>query len=134
MSISTPFIRRPIGTILLAVRQTRLDALEIEQDAGFVDTWHRALAEPTLPETLPGTYRSDEMDAVWTIQGSQLRVDGPRLRGTCWDIEPVEGDLVRVWVPGMLARAWYDVRVLDDGLVVNSNRLKDVRYKRVASP
>ena len=82
------------------------------------------------------------MAAEWvfsaTDSGTVVRVDGPKLRGTVWPVEAVEGDVFRVWVPGTLARQWYDVRATRDasgqvsGLLVNSNRLKGVSYQRVA--
>jgi D-aminopeptidase len=130
------------GTILLAIRPIDTDILEIEQDAGHTARWHRVAAEAVLPEDLPGRYESPEMAACWTIaatpDGMQVRVDGPLLRGTTWTLEAVEGDVFRVLVPGILARAWFDVRLRRGsngavvGLQVNSSRLRNVIYQRVA--
>ena len=127
------------GTILLAIRQTGPDTLEVEADAGHTGTFHR-VAPGALPPDLPGRYESAEMAAAWTVVkqggGMAVQVDGPKVSGTAWMVEPVEGDVVRVWVPGTLQRGWYDVRLLRNpagqpgGLVVNSNRLRGVSYVR----
>ena len=129
------------GTILLALRQTGADTVEIEQDAGHTAVWHRAAVAPRLPADLPGQYRSAEMDSEWTLALDQagaasVHVAGPKLRGTVWDVEPVQGDLFRIWTPGMLQRAWYDVSVIRNGglvtgLLISSNRLKGVSYQRI---
>ena len=69
--------------------------------------------------------------------GMHAQVEGPLARGARWAVEPVEGDLVRVIVPGILARAWYHARLRRGpdggvtGLVVNTGRLRDVVYERV---
>jgi CubicO group peptidase (beta-lactamase class C family) len=132
------------GTILLAIRPISADALEIEQDAGHTATWRRVAADASLPKDLSGSYESPEMASVWTFDsgadGVRVRVDGPLLRGTTWAVEPVEGDVFRVLVPGILARAWFDVRLRRDaggkviGLQVNSSRLRNVIYQLVAEP
>ena len=128
------------GTILLALRQTGHDALQVEADAGQVGMYARLAPTPTLPPDLPGTYESTEMAAVWTVvardSGTVVYVDGPKLRQTKWAVEPVEGDVFRVWVPGALQRGWFDVRLMRNpagrpaGLLVNTNRLKGVSYRR----
>ncbi len=128
------------GTILLALKQTSGDTLEVESDAGQVGIFARLGPKPTLPPDLPGTYASGEMAATWTVVaqdgGMAVHVDGPKLRGTVWAVEPVEGDVVRIWVPGALQRGWFDVRLLRNaagrpsGLLVNTNRLKGVSYVR----
>jgi D-aminopeptidase len=128
------------GTILLALRQTDRDTLQVEADAGHVGLFTRLMPTPALPPDLPGTYDSSEMAATWTVVaqdgGMAVHVDGPKLRGTIWAVEPVEGDVVRVWVPGALQRGWFDVRLRRNaagraaGLMVNTNRLKGVSYVR----
>jgi CubicO group peptidase (beta-lactamase class C family) len=126
------------GTILIAIRRLEDGTLEIEQDAGHTAIWHRAVPGATLPEGLDGTYQSLEMASLWTIGGSEVKVEGPLVRGASWTIEPIEGDLVRIIVPGILARAWFDVRITRGpggavtGLLVSSNRLRDVRYERLS--
>ncbi len=130
------------GTVLLALRRQGEDALEVEADAGHLGVFRRLATPTTLPADLAGRYVSEEMAAEWvfsaTDSGTVVRVDGPKLRGTVWPVEAVEGDVFRVWVPGTLARQWYDVRATRDasgqvsGLLVNSNRLKGVSYQRVA--
>ncbi len=128
------------GTILLAIRQTGEDVLQVEADAGHIGTFARAPAAPSLPPDLPGLYESSEMATQWTVAeqagGMVVHADGPKLRGTVWAMEPVEGDLFRVWVPGALQRGWFDVRLKRNnagqpaGLLVNTNRLKGVSYIR----
>lgn len=129
------------GTILLAIRRQADDTLEIEQDAGHTATWHRVAPGGMLPEGLAGVYACPEMASRWVFatlaDGMHAQVEGPLARGARWAVEPVEGDLVRVIVPGILARAWYDVRLRRGpdggvtGLVVNTGRLRDVVYERV---
>ncbi|HWK47934.1 MAG TPA: serine hydrolase domain-containing protein [Stellaceae bacterium] len=132
------------GTILLAIRQVGGDTLEIEQDAGHIAAWHRVAPGAVLPRDLAGGYASDEMAATWrfveTDGAMRVHVDGPIARGAVWDVTPVEDDLFRVSVPSTSFRAWYDVRLRRDaegaaaGLLVSSNRLKDVAYARAVAP
>lgn len=129
------------GTILLAIARGDDGTLDIEQDAGHRSVWHRAPTAPVIPADLWGTYESAEMACRWviTLEGdsANVRVDGPLARGAKWTIEPVETDLVRILVPGILAPGWFDVRLLRDpvgklsGLRVNTNRLRSVEYRRV---
>ena len=66
----------------------------------------------------------------------QVEVCGPLLRDGTWAVEAVEADDIRVWVPGLLFRGRFDVRLRRDaagavaGLVVNTNRLQGVQYAR----
>jgi D-aminopeptidase len=130
------------GTVQLALRRLDEGRIEVEQDAGHVSVWHRAAPDPVLPDGLAGAYASEEMAATWCFAATDdgrmdAVVEGPLLRGVRWAVEPVEGDLFRVWLPSLLFRGWLDVRATRDaagridGLLVNSNRLKDVRYRRV---
>lgn len=129
------------GTILLAIASREDGTLEIEQDAEHGSVWRRASPAPVLPEDLVGTYESDEMGSRWIIgvddAGASVQVDGPIARGARWSIDPVDRDLVRILVPGILARGWFDVRLARDdggrpaGLRVNTNRLRTVEYRRV---
>ena len=96
-----------------------------------------------LPEGLAGRYVSDGMAAPWTFAGRdgamEVEVAGPLLQAGPWQVEAVEADDIRVWVPGLL-RGWCDLRLQRDGggavtgLVVNTSRLKSVEYRRAASP
>jgi hypothetical protein len=52
-------------------------------------------------------------------------------------VEPVQGDVFRLHVPGTLFRSWLDVRVLREhkqvvGLEASGGRVKRVRYGRTA--
>lgn len=129
------------GTILLALRPLPDGTLEVEQDAGHTGIWHRAAPDPALPDGLAGVYESEEMDACWTIsvgpEGARVTIDGPHARGTTWALEPFEGDVLRLIVPGLLGKAWQDVRLLRatdgrvTGLSVTTNRLRGVHYQRM---
>ena len=128
------------GTILLALRQIGEDTLEVEMDAGHVGLFARVADNPSLPADLPGVYRSHEMLALWTVIDDdgkmEVLANGPKLSGTLWAIEPVDGDFFRIWVPGTLQRGWFDVQLRRNeagqpaGLLVNTNRLKGVYYTR----
>jgi CubicO group peptidase (beta-lactamase class C family) len=118
------------------------NSIEIEHDAGVTATYHRVAPNASLPADLPGTYRSDEMAATWTItaheQGMDLSIDGPHAKAGPWPLEGIEGDIVRVWTPGALYRSWLDARLVRDaegrptGLVTNGNRVKNLSFSRLA--
>jgi hypothetical protein len=66
-----------------------------------------------------------------------VRVRGPVVSAGPWRVEAVEGDVVRVHVPGTLMNGWLDVRLLRDaagapmGLEVNGGRARRVAYRRL---
>jgi CubicO group peptidase (beta-lactamase class C family) len=131
----------PRGSSVFALRTAGPDAIEVEQDAGTTGLWHRVMPKGSLPEGLPGTYHSSEMATTWTVTEAegktQVRASGPVVTGLPWEVEPVQGDVVRVHVPGTLFRGWLDVRVLRDntriiGLEASGGRVKRVRYDRTA--
>ena len=127
------------GSTALAVRALGADRIEVEQSAGQRAEWHRAVPG-ALPEGLAGDYVSDEMAASWRVSGggaaASVQASGPVIAAAePWRVEPVEGELFRVWVPGTLFRAWLDVRaVIEDGrvsaLLVSGGRARNVRYER----
>ena len=133
----------PRASSVFRVRSAGPDALEVEQDAGRVAAWHRVHEGAVLPNGLEGRYRSDEIDATWTVRvdggRATVRALGPVATGAAWDVEPIEGDVLRIHVPGTLFQAWLDVRVLWNevghvaGLEVNGGRVRRVRYERVAT-
>jgi hypothetical protein len=117
------------------------DTLDVEADAATHAVFHRAPAEPVLPEDLPGRYESAELDAVWSItprEGGLMRAraDGPVVRGGEMRVEPIDGDFIRVVVPRALFDAWNDVRVLRDkagrisGLHVDGGRARGLVFTR----
>jgi D-aminopeptidase len=60
-------------------------------------------------------------------------------RWTALEVEPMQGDVFRMHVPGTLFRGWLDMRVLrEDRRVVrleaSGGRVKRVRYDRLAGP
>ncbi len=128
------------GAVVLRVRALGPDALEARMEAGRRAVLARVAPGAALPEGLAGPYRSAEMAAEWRFEdgaeGMTVAVDGPLVRGARWTVEAVEGDDVRVWVPGVLMRGWMDVRVRRDasgavaGLVVNTGRLRGVAWER----
>ncbi|CAH2599747.1 Beta-lactamase family protein [Rhodovastum atsumiense] len=119
-------------------------ALAVELDAGVRATYCRAVPPPTLPEGLAGSYANAEIGATWTItetgtgtgRSAELRVSGPLAsRRGPWLVEPVDGDIIRIWMPGLLFRMWLDVRVLRaggrvSGLCVAGNRARRLCYPR----
>jgi len=123
------------------------DSVDIEHDAGVAATYHRVAPGAGLPADLPGTYRSDEMAATWTITlrqeaghptGMDLTIAGPLANAGPWPLEGIEGDIFRTWTPGALYRSWLDARVLRDasgrvtGLLTNGNRVKNLSFQRLA--
>lgn len=131
----------PRAMAVLAVRGAGADAIEVEQDAGTVATWRRTQAAPTLPEGLAGRYGSPEMAATWTVTvtagAASVQASGPVVTGPQWPVDPIDTDAVRVHFPGLLYRAWFDVRLLRDasgavtGLEVHGGRAKAVRFARL---
>jgi len=124
------------------------NSVEIEHDAGITATYHRVAPGASLPADLPGTYRSEEMAATWTITrrqegghptGMDLHIDGPHAKAGPWPLEAIEGDILRVWTPGSLYRSWLDARLLRDaqgavtGLLTNGSRVKNLSFQRVAA-
>ncbi len=131
----------PRASSVFAVRAAGPDAIEVEQDAGTLSLWRRVVPGAPMPEGMLGTYRSPEMDATWTITADaagahQVVASGPVATGQPWRMEPIEGDVIRVHVPGTLWPAWLDVcatRHADggvSGLVVNGGRARGVRYNK----
>lgn len=113
------------------------ETITVERDAGITARYHRVVPEGGLPAGLAGRYRSEEIGADWTIGDEPaLRVDGPRMKAGPWEILPVEGDILRIMVPGSLFRSWLDTRVLRDaggavaGLEINGGRARGVRFAR----
>ena len=78
------------------------------------------------------------MATPWTISGASLRIEGPLRTAGPWDIEPVEGDCIRIYTPMILDRGWLDCRILRDagggitGLTVGSGRVRGVVFSRLA--
>jgi CubicO group peptidase (beta-lactamase class C family) len=133
----------PRGSSVFALRAAGPDAIEVEQDAGTIGLWHRVAPGQSLPEGLPGSYHSAEMETTWTVTEAGgktwIRASGPVVTGPLWEVEPVQGDVMRLHVPGTLFRGWLDIRVLREnvevvGLEANGGRVKRVRYDREATP
>ncbi len=140
-----------LGTVrgmgVFALRRLDDGGLEVELDAGHVAAFHPAPPGAALPDGLAGVYRSDEMDATWTIttvgtvedasDGMQVTAHGPVVRGGAWRIEPILDDFVRVHAPDLLFPTWLDVRAVRNdagqvtGLEVSGGRVKRVLYQRV---
>ena len=129
------------GMASFALRPVDADTVEVEGDAGHVATFRRVPPGAALPDGLPGRYRSQEMDADWTVEpdgdGLQVTARGPVTRGGPWRVEPVEGGRVRIHLPDLLP-SWLDAEALRGadgaitGLRVNSGRVRDVLYRRQA--
>ncbi len=130
----------PRSSSVFALRAAGEDGVEVEQDAGTIGTWRRVDEATRLPEGLAGRYRSEEMATDWAVAEQDgkttIVASGPVATGPVWDVEPIDGDLFRVWTPGTLYRAWMDVRAVREqgrvvGLIVSGARVKRVRYDRV---
>jgi CubicO group peptidase (beta-lactamase class C family) len=116
------------------------DTLEAEFDAGTTARYHRVEPGAALPADLAGVYENAELAASWTIaaegEATVVRASGPLVNNARWELEPVEGDCIRVNMPGAY-RGWLDVRVLRNpagavtGLVVDSNRARNLKFARV---
>ena len=116
------------------------ETIDIELDAATTATYQRITPGAGLPPDLPGTYRSEEMAATWTIGahpiGMNLTIAGPHANAGPWPLEGIEGDIFRVWTPGALYRSWLDARLMRDaagtvtGLLLNGNRVKNLAFQR----
>jgi D-aminopeptidase len=128
------------GSNDFTVRLLADGALEVERDAGMHETLHVITTDATLPIDLPGRYFNPEIAASWTIErnetGMTAQVAGPLRVAVTWDIEPIEGDCIRIVTPSNLFRAWLDVRVLRDsegtitGLHVDGSRARNLLFTR----
>jgi CubicO group peptidase (beta-lactamase class C family) len=120
--------------------------LAVELDAGVQARLQRVAPGGPLPEGLAGRYFNAEIGATWTFtptggtpSGEGMRVDvaGPvTAAGGGWPVEAIDGDVVRIWMPGPLFRAWLDARVLREdgrvsGLNVSGNRARRLLYTRL---
>ena len=107
------------GSDDFAMRLVSDDVLEVRRDAGVSEKLHRIAGGAQLPPDLPGRYASAEAAAMWTIAaadaGMTLGIAGPLYKGTGSQIEPIEGDFVRVITPTPLFRGWLDARIVRDG-------------------
>jgi beta-lactamase family protein len=117
-------------------------AIEVERDAGVTETLRRVAPGARLPADLPGSYANADTAATWTIAatdtGAELRVAGPLLLASdAWEIEAIEGDIIRIYTPLTLYRGWMDTVVLRDacgritGLHVDGGRVKGLVFARV---
>ena len=112
----------------------------MERDAGMHETLHRVSGNAELPADLPGRYHNADMAATWTIgtgeTGMTLHVAGPLRIAGHWEIEPIEGDFIRIVSPTPLFRAWLDGRVLRDaggrisGLHVDGGRVRNLFFAK----
>jgi D-aminopeptidase len=117
-------------------------AIEVERDAGITETLHRVATGARLPTDLSGRYANADTAATWTIvgteTGAELRAAGLlMLAAEPWEIEPIEGDAIRIYTPLTLYRGWLDTRVLRGasgritGLHVDGGRVKGLVFTRV---
>jgi D-aminopeptidase len=130
------------GSADFTMRLTADDGLAVERDAGVRETLHRVAPGARLPDDLPGRYYNPDVAATWTVTATEtemtLHIAGPLRTAGPWEIEPIEGDFIRIISPMILFRAWLDVRVLRDaagritGLHANGGRVKDLVFEREA--
>jgi hypothetical protein len=132
------------GSADFAMRSLSDGVLEVERDAGVRETLHRIAEASELPRDLPGRYSNPDIAATWTIvqadSGMALHIVGPLRANGPWEIEPVQGDCIRIISPMTLYRAWLDVRLLRDaageitGLHVDSSRARNLLFTREQEP
>ena len=122
------------GVFPFTVSPPEGDRLVLETDAGTRTTFHRAPAEPVLPEGLAGTWHCAELAATWTIApaeaGLAVQVRGPLTAAGPWPIEPIAGEAIRIRTPGTLFQGWLDARLEGDALVVSGARASGLRFTR----
>ena len=116
--------------------------LTVEADAGAITTYRRVTTGTTLPADLPGTYANPDIAATWTVFETDgklsVRVSGPLLvKSGPWQVEPIEGDCIRIFPPAGLYQMWLDVRILRDpagavaGLAVTGGRARRLTFGRM---
>jgi D-aminopeptidase len=128
------------GSADFTMRLTSEDTLEVERDAGVRERLHRVSGDAALPADLPGRYYNADMAATWSIgtdeTGMRLHVAGPLRTAGPWEIEPIEGDCLRIVSATPLFRAWLDGRVLRDtggritGLHVDGGRVRNLLFAK----
>jgi D-aminopeptidase len=117
------------------------ETIELERDAGVRAVLRRVAPVARLPADLPGRYANPDTASVWTIMatdaGAELRIAGPLLAAGPWEIEPIDGDCIRIYTPLTLYRGWLDTRVQRDaqgrvtGLHIDGGRVKGLVFKRL---
>jgi D-aminopeptidase len=132
-------------------------AIVVERDAGIVETLHSVATGADLPADLPGRYANPDTAATWTITaaasstgagtgtatatavGAELHIAGPLLLTSApCEIEPIDGDVIRIYTPLTLYRGWLDARVSRDGagqvtgLHVDGGRVKGLVFSRLS--
>jgi len=116
--------------------------LQVERDAGVQETLRRAATEPRLPADLPGWYANADTAATWTITATEasaeLRVSGPLLTNVGpSEIEPIDGDCIRIYTPLTLYPGWIDAVLQRDargqvtGLHVDGGWVKGMVFSRL---
>jgi CubicO group peptidase (beta-lactamase class C family) len=130
------------GSADFTMRPTADGGLAVERDAGVREMLDRVAPGARLPADLPGRFYNPDIAATWTVAatgtGMIVRVAGPLLVARTCEIEPIEGDFIRIISPMTLFRAWLDVRVLRDatgritGLHADGGRVKDLVFEREA--
>ena len=130
------------GSADFTMRLASDDTLEVQRDAGMRESLHRVSGNATLPPDLPGRYHNLDTAATWTItardSGMTLHVVGPLHNARPWEIEPIDGDFIRIISPTPLFRAWQDTRVVRDtggritGLHVDGGRARNLLFTREA--
>jgi CubicO group peptidase (beta-lactamase class C family) len=124
------------GSLDFTVRPLSDDAIEVERDAGIREILHRVASDTTLPNDLPGRYSNPEIAATWTMmrsdKGMTAHVAGPLRVGATWEIEPIEGDCIRILTPSNLFHAWLDVRIeRDNGGTITALRIDGSRARNL---
>jgi hypothetical protein len=118
-------------------------SIVITFDAGNHARFERVPTDPApLPTGLAGRYACAEVGAVWTIttdddMTAKVAVAGPLHHAGPWHLAAIEGDQLRVDIPSVLFKAWFDIQVMHGNgrilaLEVSSARAKRLRFDRLA--
>jgi CubicO group peptidase (beta-lactamase class C family) len=131
---------RAASTSFPFTARTEGGRLAVTLDAGHPVRLHRPASGAALPEGLAGRYVCEEVGAEWTLApqpdgAMAASVSGPLAKAGPWAVLPIEGDVIRIEVPGTLFPAWTDVRALREAggitaLLVNAGRSRGLRFRR----
>ncbi|GGF21217.1 hypothetical protein GCM10011611_29140 [Aliidongia dinghuensis] len=119
------------------------ESVAIEFDAGTHALFQRVPTAPVpLPVGLAGRYACAELGAIWTVTvesetSAQVAVSGPLHHAGPWPLRAIAGDRLRIEVPSVLFKAWFDIQVRHGtgticSFEVSGARARRLRFDRLA--
>lgn len=91
------------------------------------------IARSPLPAGLDGVWRNAELGAEYTIEGSNVRIDGPLRAGVVGALEPFGPATFRIKIEGgPFPRAFDAFRQRPDALIVDAARSRGFVFRRMA--